>query len=215
MSKDWGKGLGDSGDVCRDISLLRITETNDVQRRVVTQAKVPPQALCLLTVKKPGNALFCSGLCFSHGHVFSGLRNLSELRYALKFLQAHPKTFMAHPRHIPATSPLFCSWQPVVTPNLNFCTVNPSLSMKPRYFELAMRLFPIIPSANVMPYSEKIGRACAREGFPLLLFFSIAVRPLPRHGIDPFLRTTITSTTPTTTTPITLTTIATLITLIA
>jgi len=28
------------------------------------------------------------GLCVSHGHVFSGLRNLSELRYALKFLQA-------------------------------------------------------------------------------------------------------------------------------
>ena len=122
---------------------------------------------------------------------------------------------MAHPRHIPATSPLFCSWQPVVTLNLNFCTVNPSLSMKPRYFELAMRLFPIIPSANVMPYSEKIGRACARKGFPLLLFFSIAVRPLPRHGINPFLRTTTTLTTPITTTLTTPTTIATLTTLIA
>ena len=66
-------------------------------------------------------------------------------------LLTHPKIFMAHLPHILATGPLFfCSWQPAVTENHGFCMGKYAFAMTPRYFELAVRLFPIVPSANVM-----------------------------------------------------------------
>ena len=54
----------------RDISLLRITETNDVQRRVVTQAKVPPQALCLTHGKNLETHCFARVCAFRMGIFF-------------------------------------------------------------------------------------------------------------------------------------------------
>jgi len=61
---------------------------------------------------------------------------------------------MAHPRHILATGPLFCSWQPAITQNHGFCMGKHACAMTPRYFELAVRLFLIVPSANVMLTSQ-------------------------------------------------------------